>query len=79
MTYTATELYNVGLVCLNLYREAEAARTPEQLEAAAERFGKAMGGVGLRGSARGGLRVGAGTRAQVSVADGTVVQSFTFP
>jgi hypothetical protein len=48
MTYTATELYTVGMACLNLYREAEAARTPEQLEAVAERFGKAMGGVGFR-------------------------------
>ncbi|PTL85086.1 AHH domain-containing protein [Vitiosangium sp. GDMCC 1.1324] len=108
MTYTAAELYNVGLACLNLYREAQAARTQEELEAAAERFGKAIGGVGLRvlvtvagaklakglpevpkgglwsrlspprfafagGSVRGGFSVGAGTRAQVSVADGTVV------
>jgi hypothetical protein len=108
LTYTATELYNVGLACLNLYREAEAARTREQLEAAAERFGKAIGAVGLRvlmtvagaklarglpevpkgglwarlspprfafggGGTRGGFTVGAGTRAQVSVADGTVV------
>jgi hypothetical protein len=108
MTYTATELYNVGLACLNLYREAEAARTREQVEAAAERFGKAIGAVGLRvlmtvagaklarglpevpkgglwarlspprfafggGGGRGGFTVGAGTRAQVSVADGTVV------
>ncbi|QRK11987.1 AHH domain-containing protein [Archangium violaceum] len=48
MTYTAAELYSVGLSCLNLYREAEAARTQEQLEAVAERFGKALGGVGLR-------------------------------
>jgi len=108
MTYTATELYNVGLACLNLYREAEAARTQAQLEAVAERFGKAIGAVGLRvlmtvagaklarglpevpkgglwarlspprfafggGGGRGGFTVGAGTRAQVSVADGTVV------
>ncbi|MGZ3459488.1 MAG: AHH domain-containing protein [Archangium sp.] len=108
MTYSATELYTVGQACLSLYREAEAARTPEQLEAVAERFGKAMGGVGLRvlvtvagaklarglpevprgglwgrlsparlafagGGGRGGLMVGAGARAQVSVANGTVV------
>ncbi|HYO70253.1 MAG TPA: AHH domain-containing protein [Archangium sp.] len=108
LTYSATELYNVGQACLALYREAEAARTREELEAAAERFGKALGGVGLRvlvtvagaklarglpevpkgglwasvspprfamagGGVKGGLRVGAGTRAQVSVADGTVV------
>ncbi|AKI99779.1 HNH/ENDO VII superfamily nuclease [Archangium gephyra] len=108
LTYSAAELYNVGLACLTLYREAEGARTREELEAAAERFGKALGGVGLRvlvtvagaklarglpevpkgglwaslspprfamagGGVKGGLRVGAGTRAQVSVADGTVV------
>jgi HNH/ENDO VII superfamily nuclease len=108
MTYSATELYTVGMACLNLYREAEAARTPEQLEAVAERFGKAMGGVGFRvlvtvagaklakglpevpkggmwgrlspprfafagGASRGSFIVGAGTRAQVSVANGTVV------
>ncbi|MFE8604893.1 hypothetical protein AB8V91_48790 [Archangium violaceum] len=48
LTYSAAELYNVGLACLTLYREAEGARTREELEAAAERFGKALGGVGLR-------------------------------
>ncbi|MCY1080710.1 AHH domain-containing protein [Archangium lansingense] len=108
LTYSAAELYNVGQACLRLYREAEAARTREELEAVAERFGKALGGVGLRvlvtvagaklarglpevpkgglwaglspprfamagGGTRGGVRVVAGTRAQVSVADGTVV------
>ncbi|HZH15115.1 MAG TPA: AHH domain-containing protein [Archangium sp.] len=107
LTYSAAELYNVGQACLGLYREAEAASTREEL-AAAERFGKALGGVGLRvlvtvagaklvrglpevpkgglwasvspprfalagGGVKGGLRVAAGTRAQVSVADGTVV------
>ncbi|WP_268811435.1 AHH domain-containing protein [Archangium violaceum] len=108
LTYSAVELYKVGLACLTLYREAEGARTREELEAAAERFGKALGGVGLRvlvtvagaklarglpevpkgglwasvspprfamagGGARGSVRVGAGTKAQVSVANGTVV------
>lgn len=106
MTYTAAELYSVGLACLNLYREAEAARTQAQLEAVAERFGKALGGVGLRvlvtvagaklarglpevprggvwarlspprfafAGGRGGFKVSGGTRARVSVADGTVV------
>jgi hypothetical protein len=108
MTYTAAELYNVGLACLNLYRDAEAARSREELEAAAERFGKVIGRVGLRvlitvagarvakglpqvpqgglwarlspprfafagGGTRGGLTIGPGARAQVSVADGTVV------
>jgi hypothetical protein len=107
MTYSATELYAVGMACLTLYREAEAARTVEQVEAVAERFGKAIGGVGLRvlvtvagaklakglqevpkgglwarfspprfafaGGGNGGFSIGAGSRAQVSVADGTVV------
>ena len=108
ITYSAAELYTVGRACLNLYREAEAARTQEELEAAAERFGQAIGGVGFRvlvtvagaklakglpevpkggiwaslspprfafmgGGARGGFSVGAGTRAQVNVANGTVV------
>ncbi|HYO56718.1 AHH domain-containing protein [Archangium sp.] len=108
MTYTAAELYGVGQACLKLYREAEAAGTREELEEVAERFGKALGGVGLRvlvtvagaklsrglpevprgglwarlspprfafggGGARGSLTVGAGTRARVSVAGGTVV------
>ncbi|HZH16379.1 MAG TPA: AHH domain-containing protein [Archangium sp.] len=108
MTYSAAELYTVGQACLNLYQEAEAARTQEELEAAAERFGQAIGGVGFRVlvtvagaklakglpevpkggiwaslspprfafmgvGARGGFSVGAGTRAQVNVANGTVV------
>jgi len=108
MTYTATELYMVGQACLGLYREAESARTVEQLEAAAERFGRAIGGVGLRvlvtvagaklarslpevpkgglwarlspprfafaeGGKRSGLTIGVGARAEVIVADGTVV------
>ncbi|MFY0572426.1 AHH domain-containing protein [Archangium lansingense] len=108
LTYSAAELYNVGLTCLRLYQEAEAARTREELEAVARRFGKALGGVGLRvlvtvagakvarglpevpkgglwarlspprfamagGGSRENVRVMAGTRAQVNVADGTVV------
>ena len=43
MTYTATELYMVGQACLGLYREAKSATTVEQLDAAAERFGRALG------------------------------------
>jgi HNH/ENDO VII superfamily nuclease len=42
------ELSRVAWACVQLYREAEAASTVEQLEAVAERFGKAMGGTGLR-------------------------------
>lgn len=42
------ELTHLALACVRLYREAEAARTEEELEAAAARFGKALGGTGLR-------------------------------
>ncbi|MET0400983.1 MAG: AHH domain-containing protein [Cystobacter sp.] len=106
MTYTAAELHNVGRACLALYREAEAARTQEQLDAVAERFGRALGAVGLRvlvtiagaklasglpsvpqgglwsrlspprfafAGGRGSFTVGTGARAQVYVANGTVV------
>ncbi len=44
----ALELTQVAQACLRLYQEAEAARTVQELEAAAERFGKAMGGTALR-------------------------------
>ena len=44
----ALELTQVAQACLRLYREAEAARTVQELEAVAERFGKAMGGTALR-------------------------------
>ncbi|HYO73349.1 MAG TPA: hypothetical protein VEU33_45520, partial [Archangium sp.] len=42
------ELGRVARACLHLYGEAEAATTPHELEAAAERFGKSIGGTGLR-------------------------------
>jgi hypothetical protein len=44
----ALELTRVAQACLRLYEEAEAARTVQELEAVAERFGKAMGGTALR-------------------------------
>jgi hypothetical protein len=44
----ALELTHLAQACLRLYQEAEAARTVEELEVAAERFGKAMGGTALR-------------------------------
>ncbi|HEX8433757.1 AHH domain-containing protein [Archangium sp.] len=44
----ALELTQFARACLLLYEEAEAARTVQELEAVAERFGKAMGGTGLR-------------------------------
>ncbi|KFE71256.1 putative lipoprotein [Hyalangium minutum] len=42
------ELRNVALACLQLYREAQAAKTLKELEAIAERFGRALGGTALR-------------------------------
>uniref|UniRef100_UPI00286B96C7 AHH domain-containing protein n=1 Tax=Archangium sp. TaxID=1872627 RepID=UPI00286B96C7 len=44
----ALELTHLARACLRLYQQAEAARTVEQLEAAAEHFGRAMGGTALR-------------------------------
>jgi hypothetical protein len=42
------ELNQFARACARLYQEAQAARTVEELEAVAERFGKAVGGTGLR-------------------------------
>jgi hypothetical protein len=42
------ELTELAHACVRLYQEAEAARTVEELEAVAERFGRAMGGTALR-------------------------------
>ncbi|MFP2908375.1 AHH domain-containing protein [Pyxidicoccus sp. 3LFB2] len=42
------ELRNLGLTCYRVYQDAQAARTVEELEAVAERFGRAMGGTALR-------------------------------
>jgi hypothetical protein len=42
------ELRNVALAVLQLYREAQAARTMAEVEAVAERFGRALGGTALR-------------------------------
>ncbi len=42
------ELGHLARECIRLYQEAEAATTPQELEAAAERFGKAVGGTALR-------------------------------
>jgi hypothetical protein len=48
VAFGAAELHHLGMACLRLYEAAEAARTEAELEAAAERFGKAMGGTALR-------------------------------
>ncbi|WP_375768059.1 hypothetical protein NR798_41310 [Archangium gephyra] len=48
MSVGILELSKLALACVRLYREAEAARTEAELKAAAERFGKAVGGTGLR-------------------------------
>jgi hypothetical protein len=42
------EVGQLALACLRLYQEAEAASTPQELEAASARFGKSMGGTYLR-------------------------------
>uniref|UniRef100_UPI00286C7584 AHH domain-containing protein n=1 Tax=Archangium sp. TaxID=1872627 RepID=UPI00286C7584 len=44
----ALELTHLARACLRLYQQAEAARTVEELEAAAVHFGKALGGTALR-------------------------------
>lgn len=48
ITVGMMEVVNLALACLRLYRESEAARTPQELEVASEHFGKAMGGTLLR-------------------------------
>jgi hypothetical protein len=48
MVVGVVELTRLALACVQLYREAEAAKTMQELEAAAEHFGKAMGGTALR-------------------------------
>jgi HNH/ENDO VII superfamily nuclease len=48
LAFGVMELRNLGLACLRLYEDAEKASTPEELEAVAECFGKAMGGTALR-------------------------------
>ncbi len=42
------ELGRVAMACLHLYQEVEAATTPQEMEAASERFGKSIGGTALR-------------------------------
>lgn len=42
------EVTHLALACVRLYRDAEAANTDEALEAAAKRFGEAVGGTGFR-------------------------------
>ncbi|REG34727.1 HNH/ENDO VII superfamily nuclease [Archangium gephyra] len=47
-SFTVAELRNVAVTVMRLYKEAEQARTVRELEKVAERFGKALGGTGLR-------------------------------
>ncbi|MFY0578078.1 hypothetical protein ACN28S_30555 [Cystobacter fuscus] len=42
------ELGNLARACIRLYQEAEASTSPQELEAASERFGRSLGGTGLR-------------------------------
>ncbi len=48
MVVGVLELRNVAMACLQLYRDATNARTLKELEAVAERFGRAIGGAALR-------------------------------
>jgi hypothetical protein len=48
LTVGMMEVANVALACLRLYWESQAAKTDKELEAASARFGKALGGTGLR-------------------------------
>ncbi|WNG50872.1 hypothetical protein F0U60_47170 [Archangium minus] len=48
MVVGLVELARVAQACLRLHQEAQAARSPAQLEAASEHFGAAIGGVGFR-------------------------------
>ena len=48
MVVGVLELRNVARACIQLYRDAAAARTLPELEAVAERFGRALGGTALR-------------------------------
>jgi hypothetical protein len=42
------ELRNIALACLQLYRDAQATRTLKEIEAIAERFGRALSGTAFR-------------------------------
>ncbi|QRN96165.1 hypothetical protein JRI60_45285 [Archangium violaceum] len=46
--FTLAELTHLGLVALRLYQDTEGSRTLGEIEAAAKRFGRSLGGVGLR-------------------------------
>ncbi|WNG42113.1 hypothetical protein F0U61_23975 [Archangium violaceum] len=48
LAFSVAELAHFGMVCLRLYQDTRGARTREEIEAAAERFGRYLGGVGLR-------------------------------
>ncbi|WP_073562345.1 AHH domain-containing protein [Archangium sp. Cb G35] len=47
-SFTVAELRNVAVTVMRLYKDAEQARTVRELEKVAERFGRALGGTGLR-------------------------------
>nr|WP_239470250.1 AHH domain-containing protein [Archangium violaceum] len=48
LTVGVLELTQLARACVRLYQETDSARTVQQLEAAAEHFGRAMGGTALR-------------------------------
>jgi hypothetical protein len=48
LVFTVAELVHFGTVCMLLYQDTRNARTQADIEAAAERFGRYLGGAGLR-------------------------------
>lgn len=48
LVFTVAELVHFGTVCMRLYEDTRNVRTQADVEAAAERFGRYLGGAGLR-------------------------------
>jgi hypothetical protein len=46
--FSLAELTHFGMVALRLYQDTQGARSLEEIEAAAERFGRYLGGAGVR-------------------------------
>lgn len=63
--FSVAELTHFGMVALRLYQDTQGARSLEEVEAAAERFGRYLGGAGVRVLAFVAMR-GVGKRVQAS-------------
>ncbi|HEX8819810.1 MAG TPA: AHH domain-containing protein [Archangium sp.] len=48
LVFTVAELVHFGTVCMQLYQDTRNARTQADIQAASERFGRYLGGAGLR-------------------------------